>query len=306
MAEIVVTGGQGFLGRALTSRLSSLGEDVCSTYCYTPPWKISKGNLSHFKLDVTRFDECLKLINQENPKTIYHLVSQPLVTSAIRHPYSTFELTVRGAYNLLEAVRQSNKQIKVILYTSDKVYGNNNDAKETDRLDTVSHPYEVAKVCEDLLGRSYALSFGMDVVTVRSGNLYGGGDLHWDRLVPYMCREIIYNRPVIFRGTGQQKRDYIYIEDAVDGILMSSSLPSGESMNMGASRSHTAFEVFEELQKVTNTIIVPTALGTRLNEIDDQHINFDKAMTMGWRPKTSMLDGLEKTYAWYRDWFSNE
>lgn len=305
MAEIVVTGGQGFLGRALTSRLASEGQDVCSTYCYTPPWNVSKGNLTHFKLDVTKFDDCLKLVNQENPKVIYHLVSQPLVTSAIRHPFSTLELTIRGTYNLLEAVRQSNKDIKVVIYTSDKVYGNNDNAKEDDRLDTVSHPYEVAKVCEDLLGRSYALSFGMDVVTVRSGNLYGEGDLHWDRLVPYICRETIHNRPVVFRGSGLQKRDYIYIDDAVDGIILSTKLHSGESMNLGSFESYTAFQMAYKFQLANGLDTTdPIFTNKSLNEIDSQHINFDKAKSLGWTPKTHILDGLEMTYAWYKEWFS--
>lgn len=305
MAEVVVTGGQGFLGRALTFRLVSDRADVCSTYCYTPPWKVSKGNLSHFKLDVTKFEDCLKLVNQENPKVIYHLVAQPLVTSAIRHPFPTFELTIRGAYNLLEAVRQSNKDIKVVIYTSDKVYGNNDNAKEGDRLDTVSHPYEVAKVCEDLLGRSYAKSFGMNVITVRSGNLYGGGDLHWDRLVPYICKETIHNRPVVFRGSGLQKRDYIYVDDAVDGIILSTKLPSGESMNLGASESHTAFEMLYKFQLAAGLdIVAPISTNTSLNEIDNQHINFEKANSLGWTPKTQLLDGLEMTYAWYKEWFA--
>lgn len=306
MAEIVVTGGQGFLGKALTDRLINMGEDVCSTYCYTPPWKSSKGNLSHFKLDVTNFNECLKLINQENPKIIYHLVAQPLVTSAIRHPYSTLELTIRGTYNLLEAVRQSNKDIRVVLYTSDKVYGNNDNAKEGDRLDTVSHPYEVAKVCEDMLGRSYALSFDMDVVTIRSGNLYGEGDLHWDRIVPYMCKSVVLGSDIVFRGTGKQKRDYIYVDDAIDGILLSKKLSSGDSMNLGAKDSYTAFELFEKLQDVVGTVKHPIATNISLNEIDSQHINFQRASNLGWFPKTDIKTGLEKTFAWYKEWFRHE
>jgi nucleoside-diphosphate-sugar epimerase len=97
MAKTVITGGQGFLGRNLTERLVNRGEDVCSTYSYKPPQLPETPNCSYFKLDVTKFEDCLKLVNQESPKIIYHFVAQPLVTAAQRHPFSTFELTVRGA-----------------------------------------------------------------------------------------------------------------------------------------------------------------------------------------------------------------
>lgn len=207
MAQVVITGGQGFLGRNLTERLVNSGENVCSTYCYTPPQTSSKSNLNFFKLNVTKFEDCLKLINQENPKLIYHFVAQPLVTAAQRHPFPTFELTVRGAYNLLEAVRQAGTNTKVVVYTTDKVYGENDNAKEGDRIDTVSTPYEVAKVCEDMIAQMYAKSFGLNLAIVRSANVYGRYDLHWDRLVPYVCKELIHGRHPYLRSNGLQYRD---------------------------------------------------------------------------------------------------
>jgi len=305
MAEIVITGGQGFLGKNLTERLVKNGLDVCSTYSYTPPVNIWKTpNLSLFKLDVTKFEDCLKLINQENPRLIYHLVAQPLVTAAARHPFPTFELTVRGAYNLLEAVRQTGKDCKVVMFTSDKVYGENMDAKETDRLDTVSNTYDIAKTCEDLIGRSYSQYF--PVITVRSANVYGRYDLHWDRLIPHLCKEISQGRTPVFRSDGKMLRDYIYVDDVLDGLILASEkVPSGSSMNLGAKRSYSALEILDNILKISGRIdLSPASFGKASGEIINQHINYEYAKSLGWFPKVSLEDGLERTFRWYQGWLS--
>lgn len=310
MAKVVVTGSQGFLGYHLTKRLVSMGEDVCATYSYNPPLDDKRHNLSYFRLDVTRYEDCLKLINQEDPKILIHLVAQPLVTPAVRHPFSTYELTVRGAYNLLESIRQTGRPDLVVVYTSDKVYGENADAIEGDRIDTVSNPYEVAKTCEDLIARSYANIFGLPIVIIRSGNLYGGGDLHWDRLVPSTCRSLIYGEHPVLRSDGKQKRDYIYIDDAVDGIMtvmegyLSGKLGRGSSVNFGSDVSYSVLNVVNKLVDISGLDLSPIILGTAENELDHQHINFDLAKSLGWYPRISIDDGLNKTFSWYKDWFS--
>jgi CDP-glucose 4,6-dehydratase len=312
MAKTVITGGQGFLGRNLTDRLVDRGEDVCSTYSYTlPPRELQPANLSHFRLDVTRFEDCLKLVNQESPKIIYHFVAQPLVTAAQRHPFPTFELTVRGAYNILEAVRQAGTDTKVIVYTTDKVYGENGDAKEGDRLDTVSNPYEVAKVCEDLIARTYAKSFDVPLAIVRSANIYGRYETHWDRIVPYVCREVVHGRHPYLRSNGLQYRDYIYVDDIMDGILMvgemllAGDIEKGTAINFGANKPYNAFEMVEMILEISDkNYLNPVVLNSAKGEISYQHINFDYAKSLGWTPKTDIMDGLRKTYQWYREWFS--
>lgn len=305
MAEIVVTGGQGFIGSNLTKSLMDLGMDVCSTYSYTPPVYSSRSNLSFFRLDITQFSDCLKLINQENPKLIYHFVAQPLVTAASRHPFPTLDLTIRGAYNLLEAVRQSGKDVKIIMFTSDKVYGENINALESDRLDTVLHPYEVAKVCEDMLGRSYAKSFGMSVVTVRSANVYGRRDLHWDRLIPHICKSLIHNVPPVFRSDGTQLRDYLYIDDVLNGLLLAGEKLTCEVMNLGAWNGQDSLTILDTLISISGKSNLRSLVefSEVHNEINQQHINWDYAKSLGWSPQVSLEDGLIRAYQWYDEWF---
>jgi len=310
MDKVVVTGGQGFLGRNLTEYLVKTGADVCSTYSYTPPASNSKSNLNFFRLDVTRFDDCLKLINQEKPKILYHLVAQPLVTSAQKHPFPTLELTIRGAYNLLEAVRQSGTDTHIIVYTTDKVYGENSNAKEGDRIDQVISPYNTAKSCEDLISQMYAKSFGLSVAILRSANLYGRYDLHWDRIVPHVCKELIHNRQPILRSNGHLYRDYIYIDDILEGVLLAAEclslrrIPSGSIINFGSDISYCALDIVNILLDISGKELLPDIQDKAIGELNYQHINYDFAKSLGWNPKTPLDIGLEKSYQWYQEWFS--
>lgn len=312
MAEVIITGGQGFLGRNLTNHLVALGEDVCSTYNYTLPNRSPKSNLSFHRVDVTRFEECLKLINQENPKVVFHLVAQPIVTSATKHPFSTEELTIRGSYNMLEAIRQAGTDTRVIYYSSDKVYGNNDNAVEDSPLLGTDHPYNASKICGDVMAQMYAQYYKIPVTIVRSANLYGAGDFHWDRLVPGVCKSILQDESITVRSNGKLLRDYIYIDDILDACvrIMDKSrqgkINTGTIINFGAKQSVTPLEVIDSLLASAGRADMPVnVLGKAKDEIDKQHINYGFATkVLGWTPQMELDDGLAKTFAWYKDWFS--
>lgn len=313
MADILVTGSEGFIGRHLIEKLVKERYDVCATYGYTPPEDMKRTRyLSHFRMDVINFNECLKIINQENPIIVYHLVAQPIVTTAIIHPFPTLELTVRGSYNVLEAVRQTGLNIKAIVYmSSDKVYGDNDLAVEGSNLAGIEHPYNVAKVAGDQIAQMYAKSYGLPVVISRSANIYGGGDFHWDRLIPGVSRDIIMGRRPVLRSNGKQVRDYIYVEDAVEAqmkmglAMLQNKVRRGEIFNFGANECRQSREIVDMLLKIAGRVdLQPVIQNKAKDEIDVQHINYAKARRMlEWEPTVGMEEGLERTYAWYKQWF---
>lgn len=315
MAEIVVTGGAGFLGSNLVQELILKKQDVCATYNYTPPiesersaWKY----LRWFRCDVTDYQQCAKLIMQENPKIVYHLVAQPIVTAAMRDPLLTYELTTRGTWNVLEAIRRNGSRIKAIVFvSSDKVYGANIDAEESDPLEGVGHPYNTAKIAADVISQAYVKSFGLPIAISRSANLYGPGDFHWDRVVPGVSRDLYFGRRPVIRSDGKQLRDYIHVSDGVRALMLmadamiSGSILPGAIFNFGSPRPETVLAIVKTLQFVSGRIdLEPEVLGGAKEEIDIQHIRYDRARTvLGWQPTVGLIDGLQSTYNWYRDWF---
>lgn len=315
MAKVIVTGGQGFLGSNLVKQLVAEHQEVCATYNYTPPANPEHTkNLSHFRIDVADFAQCGKLIMQEEPEILYHLVAQPIVTAATRNPLLTFQLTTQGTWNMLEAVRlYGMHKIKAIVFvSSDKVYGDNLAALETSPLAGTDHPYNVAKVAADVIAQSYVNAYGLPIVISRSANLYGPGDFHWDRIVPGISRDIIQGRSPMVRSNGTQVRDYIYVADGVMALIMmaeamyAGQIEAGEVFNFGSEEAYSAIRVVHMLLTAANRIdLMPIIQGGAKNEIPGQHVNYDKASRiLGWRPHTSMEYGLEKTFNWYRDWFA--
>jgi CDP-glucose 4,6-dehydratase len=313
MAEIVVTGAQGFLGTNLVAQLVAEFQDVCATWNYQPPASPERTKyLSQFRCNVNDFTDCAKLIMQENPEIVYHLVAQPIVTAAIRDPLRTFELTTRGTWNMLEAIRLYGTRIKAIVFvSSDKVYGNNTNASEQSGLRGIDHPYNVAKVAADVISQSYATTYDLPIVISRSANLYGPADFHWDRIVPGISRDIITERIPHIRSNGKQMRDYIYVGDGVRALMhmadamSSGKINKGSIFNFGSEKMYSSAEVVHMLLEVAGRVdLMPVIDNGAQDEIQQQHIDYTHATkVLGWRPMIGMERGLDLTFAWYKNWF---
>ncbi len=315
MAEIVVTGGAGFLGSNLVHQLIGEHNDVCATYNYTPPLEVTRAGrkyLRWFRCDVTDYNQVAKLIMQEDPQIVYHLVAQPIVTAAIRDPLLTFELTTRGTWNMLEAIRRNSSHIKAVVFvSSDKVYGNNTAATESSLLAGTDHPYNVAKVAADVISQSYVKAYGLPIAISRSANLYGPGDFHWDRVVPGISRDLYYSRRPVIRSNGRLLRDYIHVSDGVRALMLmadkmaSGSILPGSIFNFGSEKMYNVLDVVHLLQNAAGRVdLNPEVLGMASDEIDAQHIDYSHATAvLGWKPMMPMEQGIQETYSWYRTWF---
>lgn len=312
--DVVVTGGAGFLGSNLVEQLVIEKQEVCATYNYALPLHDEGPYLKWFRCDVTDPMQCDKLIMQENPKIVYHLVAQPIVTAAMRDPRLTMELTTRGTWNMLDAIRRNGTRIEAVVFvSSDKVYGSNSNANEDSPLSGTDHPYNAAKVAADVLAQSFVHAYGLPIVISRSANLYGPGDFHWDRVVPGISKDLYHGRRPVVRSNGQQLRDYIYVGDGIRGLMRmaemmaASSILPGAVFNFGSYASWSVEQVVSMLRVAAGREDLKSIiLGGAHSEIDVQHINFEHATAvLGWMPEMPMMDGIERTYAWYRNYFQS-
>src|SRR5260370_16038925 len=145
------------------------------------------------------FETLERALRDHEIDTVSHLGAQTIVNTALRSPLATFEANIRGTYNLLEACRiHSGLVERVVVASSDKAYGVVDSLPYTEDMPPNGrHPYDLSKSCADLIARAYAHTYRLRVAVARCGNIYGGGDPNWSRIVPGTIRSILQNqRPV--------------------------------------------------------------------------------------------------------------
>lgn len=168
------------------------------------------------------------------------------------------------------------------------------------------HPYEVLKSCADLIAQSYYHTYGLPVAILRCGNIFGGGDLNWSRIVPYAIRSFLNKERPIIRSDGKFVRDYIYVKDVSRCYMMTAEHISdkkveGEAFNFSLEHPVTVLELVKTIQKLMDCKkIEPDIQNTASGEIRSQYLNAAKAhRILGWQPKFKLEQGLKETIDWY-------
>ena len=266
---------------------------------------------SLMKGDVEDFASLERALNDHEVDTVFHLAAQPIVSVAHRNPLPTFETNIRGTYNLLEACRLRSDLVKrVVIASSDKAYGPHDQLPYTEDMALQgNHPYEVSKSCTDLLSQAYHHTYGLPVAILRCGNIYGGGDLNWSRIVPYTIRCCVEGKRPVIRSDGKFVRDYIYVKDVSRCYMMVAEALSkkethGQAFNFGPERPTTVLEIVEMIQRLMKCEhFKPDVQNNASGEIRSQYLSSAKARkVLGWKPQFTMADGLEETVAWYREY----
>lgn len=312
--RILVTGATGLVGSWLCRRLLEEGAHVVALVRDWDPQSelIRSGTLQRCRVISGQLEDypTLKRALVENETdSVFHLGAQTIVGQAWRSPLATFESNIRGTYNLLEACRVHRDLVqRVVVASSDKAYGSSPVLPYTEDLPLQGrHPYDVSKSCTDLLSLTYAVTYGLPVAVARCGNIYGGGDLNWSRIVPGTIRLALEGRAQELRSDGTFIRDYIYVEDVVDAYLaLGEACPRegirGEAFNFSPESRVSVLELVHLLLDVLGrTDLQPRILNTARTEIRDQVLDSTKARDrLGWRPTYELRAGLEATVPWYR------
>jgi len=312
--NILVTGAAGFIGTWLCKRLVKLGANVFGfdLESFHHPFLMQSIGLdtrtvSWMQGDLRDYDEVERVVAESEPEVVIHLGAQPLVTVGRRLPRYTIDTNVMGTTNLLEAVRIRMPTAKIVIASSDKAYGDKNPApyKETMQV-SGEYPYEVSKSCVDLIAQTYYHTYDLNVVISRCGNVFGGGDINWSRIIPHTLKSLYNNSLINIRSSGQLKRDYIYIEDVIEGYLLLAELgKKGEAYNFGYNCCYSVIEVMETVFKVMGKVAFYHIAHKTDQEISEQWLDASKAMnTLGWKPQHSLQTGLLPTIQWYEKYFS--
>lgn len=317
--NVFVTGCTGILGSWLTMALVDRGANVVGLiFDEDPRAQLVRSGYSRRIIrvhgSVTDYALMERIFNEYDVDICFHLAAQALVTVANRAPLSTFETNIKGTWTVLEAARRCPTLTRLVIASSDKAYGEHKDLPYSEDTPLQGrHPYDVSKSCADLIALAYAETYNLPLGITRCGNIYGGGDLHWDRVVPGTIRSVLHGERPIVRSDGTLTRDYLYIEDIVRAyILLAEHLDDpaiqGQAFNFGLNDPKTVLEVVEAILEVTGRPdLEPIILNEPLHEIRHQYLNSDKARRLlGWEPQWTLEAGLRETLAWYREFFAEE
>ena len=316
---VFVTGATGLLGSWLVPELVKRGANVVALVRDGSPRSplVRDGWLNRIACvrgSLTEDGLVRRALAEYSVDTVFHLGAQTLVGVAKVDPLGTLEANVRGTWMLLEAARQTGVR-QVLVASSDKAYGDSlNLPYREDHPLQGRFPYDVSKSCTDLVTTMYARTFGLRAAIVRCGNLFGGGDLNFSRLIPGVILATLRGESFLIRSDGQFVRDFLYVEDAADAYLRlaerlaADDSLAGEAFNFGLELRPTMLDLAGKvLQMMGRPDLRPVVQNIATAEIREQYLDAGKARArLGWAPRYGMDEGLRRTIDWYRDYLKDE
>lgn len=296
----LVTGGSGFLGSHLLRALKDYPTIVLvrdqipfltkATVCF--------GDLS----DIRKLE---RILAEYRIDTVFHLAAQADMATAMTDPIGAFESNIQGTWNVLEACRRQ-KVSRVIVSSSDKAYGRTPPPYREDLPLLPDRPYETSKACTDMLARTYSSGYGMSIAITRCVNLFGPGQKSLSTLIPNTIRRILGGIRPMIRNGGKMRRDWLYVDDAVDGYLKLAASNYVGPMNFGSGVGIPVRQIVDTLLKLMKSDLQPVDEIDPHGEIVDQWTDASLAKkVLEWTPKHTLEEGLAECVRWYSDYFGS-
>ena len=302
---VLITGAAGFIGSGLAQRLLDSHNDgntrVILLYHQSNPVRQPRQrNAIAVRGNLNDYNFMSDLVSRYEINTIYHFASNSIVRKCANDPMNAYFTNVMGTVTLLEAVRNAgaNTIERILMFTSDKVYGHAAPPYNEDTAFVPKYTYESTKACQDIVAQNYLHNYNLPINIVRSSNVYGPGDPNLTRIIPNAIRSI--NRghpPIIFTGVKDYVREFVYVDDVVDAMfLINQTAGHGEAYCIGGTQTISIEGLVQricELMKYRGGIAIVDK-PSNFQEIREQSIDSTKLKTLGWSPKFSLDQGLER------------
>jgi CDP-glucose 4,6-dehydratase len=319
--RVLLTGHSGFKGAWLSLWLEQMGTEVHGLSLAPETQPNLYGLLSPFAKATSEFSDIRDLaavksaVDAFRPTIAIHMAAQPLVRCSYRDPLRTFSCNVMGTGNVLEALREAPDLKAVVVITTDKVYRNLEQGTAFVENDPLGghDPYSASKAAAEILVSSWSSSYfrerGVAVVTVRAGNVIGGGDWSEDRLIPDLWRAARSGKPVELRyPRATRPWQHVleplagYLEFAEDLALQSKGLP--DALNFGPS-AHEELSVSEVADLMAESLGVSQGWVPSKDPVyaEMRSLALDSSLaikTLNWKPRLSARHALAWTAEWYK------
>ena len=306
--KILITGGAGFVGSHLCEKYTKKGDTIL---CLD---NFMNGNLTNirnlltyrnFKLiqgDIQNYDLLEKIMRDVD--AVFHLAAQIHVDRSIIEPKLTYDINVLGTQNLLEIARVFDVE-KVVHASTSEVYGSSQYAPMDEKHPlNAPHPYGASKIAADRMCYAYIKTYGMNICIMRPFNLYGPRqkDSGYGGAISIFTKRALSNMPPIIYGSGEQSRDYTYIDDIVAAydLILNHSKVIREPVNFGTGVDVKINDLAAKIIKLCGKDLKPVHVEERPGEVDRLVADISKAKKLGWNPKYTLDEGLEKFVDWYQ------
>lgn len=322
--KVLVTGGCGFIGSNFIVGLLKVEgvERIINidalTYAANPKFLEGKvdSRYEHAKFNLQKDTLCIEaLIESYRPDYIFHFAAESHVCNSIKGPGVFYDTNVIGTVNLLEAIRKSGHKCRLVHISTDEVFGELpiEGGEKFDEFYPIlpNSPYAASKAASDLAVRAWWRTYGVDGVIVNCSNNFGPNQ-HAEKFIPRIIRAIADNKPITIYGTGQQIRDWLFVEDCCDGILMAGIHgQAGERYCLGGERPMKNVDMIDYVISCCSALsgksLNPQVLLTNDRPTDDQKYEIDSTKAgfdLGWTPNNCDFEvNLAKTVSWYlKEW----
>ena len=322
--RILITGHTGFKGSWLSLWLTMMGAHV--TCLGLEPigernhWRDLKMVLPEHIVDLRNSSELANVVKSLQPEIIFHLAAQALVVDSYRDPLNTWSTNVMGTVNLLEAVKSCEALKVFVVVTSDKCYENKEwvwSYRETDALGG-RDPYSASKAAAELVVASYRQSYfsqkQIGLISVRAGNVIGGGDWSDFRIIPDLVKTAFTKVPAEIRAP-EAIRPWQHVLESLSGYLclvqkcLDNSAEYSGAWNFGpmAGADISVGVLAEKAKSYWNEINYREIKSSQYHEATYLSIDSSKARHyLQWRPVWEFNEALEKTINWYKNFYSNK
>lgn len=332
MTNILVTGATGFIAGHLIDHLSQnsinkiygLSRSIKEESTFNALELTQRHNVNLIFGNVNFYPDIEDIITKYDIGTIYHLASQPIVQIAANAPVPTYTTNILGTMNVLETTRimsqQMDKDISVLVMSSDKAYGNSEKLPYTEETClNGSDIYSSSKACEDIIARAYAYNYDMNITVARPCNNYAEDDFNWSRLVPTLAKTFLSTESkkslILNKGSYHYIREYLYAKDtarALEYLINNIDNTRCNAYNISSEIRYTTEEFVNKFIDIADKYCSTSDVSIQFKEkaktfkeIPKQYLDSSKIRNMtGWKPEYSLESGLKKTIEGYYKWFN--
>ena len=322
MKKVIVTGGSGFIGSNLIQLLLKRKYFVInldkSSYSANPyNVKDFKKNRNYLfcKVDINSRNRVFKILKKYKPVCIFNLAAETHVDRSIDNAENFIKSNISGVYNLLEAIKKTDKKIKnrikFLQVSTDEVYGDIPKGKKANEKYNYnpSSPYSASKAGADQLIRSYGRTYGIKTLIVNPCNNYGPNQFP-EKFIPKMIFNILNNKPLPLYGRGKNVREWIFVKDnceAIIKIFLKGKI--GQSYNIGTGIKLKNIQIVKKLINIAKNNKIKIGKKTKILFVKDrpghdQIYSLDSSKIkkeIKWKHKILIEEGLLKTVNWYSE-----